>query len=289
MTSDRRLWSCLLVLGAIAHAGALAAPWVRAWTPDMQLESHSGADVLGQALAGGTPWGVLALGHLLSALTLVLAWRVPRARWARRGALLLLVAPTLLLALPLAGAGLWNGANAWPEGWPQSLIHALAPGQWWVEGGVLLWGLAQALHASVLVLRTRTGHQAELQRAWAARVGASASMTPPVLSAVAPSLRPLVLEAHRLRVDLDAPVRPLDPGCRAQLLELAASMQQLAPAEREALRRAGIDPAELGAMLLSSPPRAEGAKSWLAELHAVDRSLHQLVQAATRPTQVAYR
>lgn len=287
MSSDRRLCLSLLALGLLAHAGALAAPWVRAWTPDMAQVGYSGAQVLGHALEGGHPWGVLALAHLLSALTLVAAWRIPRRTWIRRSTLAALVGPSLLLALALAGAGLWNGADAWPEGWPQQVIHALAPDGWWVQSGLLAWGIAQAFFVGVLLVRAGAGSQLELAGRWARRPGATTSTAEPSLSAVAASLRPLVLEAHRLRVDLDAPVRPLDDGSRAQLMDLALRLQQLAPGDREALRRVGVDAGALGAMLLSSRARKVGG--WLAELYEIDRSLHELVEAASRPVQLGYR
>lgn len=286
MSADRRVCLCLLALGLLAHASALAAPWVRIFTPDLLQVGYSGVEVLEHALRGGRPWGVLALAHVLSALTLVAAWRIPRRTWARRSTLALLGLPSMLLAVLVAGAGIWNGADAWPEGWPQQVIHALAPHGWWVDSGPVAWGLAQALYVGVLVVRARGGSQRELQTGWAGRPWASAESTQPQLTAVAPSLRPLVLEAHRIRVDLDAPVRPLDDDRRAQLMDLALRLQQLAPAERESLRRVGVDVGDLGAMMMASRPRRD---CWLAELHAVDRSLHALVDAATRPAQVAYR
>ncbi len=290
MSLHRRLTLHLLVLAGVAHAWSLATPWVRAWTPRFELHTHHGWAVLGQAATGhGLPWSSLALAHVLSLLTVLAAWLVPRTSWARALVLAAVISQTVLVALPLMGAGLWNTADAWPQGLAMHWIQALSPGQWWVLPGLLTWGLAQMLYTVVLVMRGRERAQAELQATWAHRPGAGTLTSPPRdehLGVVPASLRPLVIDAHRLRVDLDTPVRPLDDDCRTQLLELTASLDRLVPEHGEALRRAGLHPAGLRAVVTEAKGRGPG---WLAELRAIDHGLHRLINAALTPVVTTYR
>ncbi|MCH9686735.1 MAG: hypothetical protein K0V04_35205 [Deltaproteobacteria bacterium] len=290
MSFQRRLPLSLLALALLAHAWSLSTPWVRAWTPQFDLHTHSGLAVLGQALSADVrPWSALALAHALSAATLLAAWFVPRTAWARGLVTAAVLSHTALLAVPLMGAGLWNTADAWPEGIAVRWIQALAPGQWWVLPGLLSWGIAQMFYTIVLVLRGRDCAQAELQAQWTHRPGAATVASPPSphdLGLVSASLRPLIVQAHRIRVDIDTPVRPLDDDGHAQLLDLATRLERLPTTDREALRRAGLRPSALQTVLSGATGRGRG---WLTELHAIDHGLHRLILSALNPTVIAYR
>jgi hypothetical protein len=288
MGNDGKLYGWLLALAGLVHAASLHAPWVGAWVGPTQLVELDGAELLAQALRPEpAPWRWLALAHAASLLTWLAAWRVPRRAWLRAGVLAALGGATVTLCVPLLLAGVWNGANAWPEGAAQALLRALSPGHWWVLSGVAAWGLAQALYVGVLVGRARAVAQGELQARWAERPEAAELGVPlpvEVLGTLPPALRRVAIDAQRLRVDLDAPVRPLDDACRLRLYDLALALHDLGETERERLYRAGLEPGRVAAVLAT--PRAT---SWLAELHVVDAGLRRLVQAALRRPSVAYR
>jgi hypothetical protein len=288
MSNDRKLVVWLLVLAGLAHAVSLQAPWVGAWVEPARLSSFSGAEVLGQGLQAPVPWAWLALAHVASGLTWLAAWKVPRHAWVRGAVLVALAGPTLVLSPTLVIAGVWNGADAWPQGLAQSILRALAQDGWWVLPGVAAWGVAQLLYVLVLLVRARATAQQQLQIRWARRTGTGelgASLPADVLRTLPSSLRRLAVDAQRLRVDLDAPVRPIDHECRMQLLDLALALGDLGPAERERLRRAGLEPGRVVA-LLATPRRAT---AWLPELTAVDAGLHRLVQAVVQLPSSAYR
>jgi hypothetical protein len=289
MSNDGKLYASLLALAGLAHAASLHAPWVGAWLGPTRLIELDGAGLVAHALREGAgPWSWLLLAHAASLLTWLAAWRVPRRAWLRAGVVAALLGATATLCLPLLVAGVWNGADAWPEGHTQTLLRALAPGHWWVLSGIAAWGVAQALYVAVLLGRAHAVALHERQARWAERPGAAALDVPlpgEVLSTLPAPLRRVAADAHRLRVDLDAPVRPLDHEHRMQLLDLALALDDLGPAERERLRRAGLDSQRL-ASTLSAPRR--GAQ-WLAELHVVDEGLQRLVGAALRSPGPAYR
>lgn len=288
MSNDGKLYGWLLALAACVHAVSLYAPWVGAWVGPTELVELDGAELVALALQSeGAPWRWLVLAHAASLLTWLAAWRMPRRAWLRAGVVAALVGSTATLCVPLLLAGVWNGADAWPEGPAQLLLRALAPGHWWVLSGIAAWGVAQALYVGVLLGRARAVAQGELQARWAERPEAATLEEPlpaDVLGTLPPGLRRVAVDAQRLRVDLDAPVRPLDHECRMRLYDLALALRDLGDVDRERLHRAGLEPVRVAALL--STPRAS---SWLAELHAIDASLQRLVRAALRSPGVAYR
>lgn len=289
MSNDGKLYASLLALAGLAHAASLHAPWVGAWEGPTRLLVLDGAELVAHALGDGAgPWSWLLLAHAASLLTWLAAWRVPRRAWLRAGVVAALLGATATLSLPLLVAGVWNGADAWPEGHVQTLLRALAPGHWWVLSGIAAWGVAQALYVVVLLGRAHAVAQHELQARWAERPGAEALDVPlpvDVLGTLPAPLRRMAVDAQRLRVDLDAPVRPIDPGHRMQLLDLALALDDLGPAERDRLQRAGLEPQRLAATL-TAPRRAA---EWLTELHVIDAGLQRLVGAALRSPGPAYR
>jgi hypothetical protein len=274
-------------LGLCLVAASLALPWVQAWLPVMELQPISGLSVL---LSAGSddPWRLLAVCPVITAVTIA-AWFIPSGRIRRT------VEKTMLVLLGLATLGVllvgaWNWLDVWPEGLAQTMVRWLSPGTWWISGGVIVWGFGQAACMVALHQRRGAARIAALHHRWAARPGASmvgAPLPSARLDLLPSRVRDLVVDAQRLRADLDAPIEPLSGSQLDLLLELVGDLCCMATDERTAFDRAGLDP---DAIVRDLTPRSRtDENTWFDELRRLDATLHQLVTSVLRPPRPGYR
>jgi hypothetical protein len=294
--------SLLLAAGVVCFDAAL-------WMPCLQDVSvpagttYTGAHLLfvavgslyGLASSAGSPGGGLEWWWWLPVANIVFLaapwlWTAhPRSRSADR--------IVSALKLVTASCGVWTVGNfvlsqtgLWVEPGVQELISVFPSLAWQLEVGALAW-LASMIFVSAALMRRRYDGATLLAR-WEARPGADAldvQCPTEKWDGLPPNIRALVVDARRLRLELDA-MGPID-GWRVRLIgDWLTQLFALDPADVAFLRVRGVwlEQVAIG-VAPSAGARGSAADDRLAEILRVDEALHHFVLAVERAPGHAYR